>query len=411
MKIGNTMKILTPLVVAMFILSLFSGAVVAQTAGETLEKEKIQYSNIKIKYDRTKAEFEKAKTDFESTANRFRLVKDNGADLENKTKDYLIRAIDHSISHLEIMKNRVDSAENKDVLPFDAVANINTHISQLETLKTKVQGATTLDELRTANRELIDLWVKIRLETRYYIGIVLNSKIDQFIKRGENVLEKIDIAIEKLKSQGKDVTKLLNERDEFKKLLDEAKESQAETIALFDSHIGFNADGMVTDNKAAEKFLLDAAKSQRETVTKFKEVARKVVDIFKEYKKLAGGKAVVGGTGTLAASGSGRAVIEGNVTVTLSAINGTMKVSGDANVTMDGTGTKEDLGNGEIKYQGFGSATIKTDQGEGNSVRVEITGNNIELTATGEGSAFLSGNGTYKTEKDFSVSGEWKAEV
>ncbi len=411
MKIGNPMKILTPLVAAMFILSLFSGAVAAQTAGETLEKERVQYSNIKIKYDRTKADFEKAKADFESTSNKFRLAKNNSGDLENRTKDYLIRAIDHTISHLEVMKNRVDSAENKDVLPFDAVANINTHISQLETLKTKVLGATTLDELRTANRELNDLWVKIRLETRYYLGIVLNSRFDQFIKRGDNVLEKIDISIEKLISQGKDITKLQNERDEFKKLLDEAKESQGETRALFDTHNGFDANGMVTDNKAAEKFLLDAAKSQRETVAKLKETTRQVKDIFKEYKKLAGGKAVVRGTGTLTASGSGRAVIEGNVTVTLSAINGTMKVSGDANVTTDGTGTKEDLGNGEVKYQGFGSATITTIPGDGNTIGVEISGDNIEISAAGEGSAFLRGNGTYKTTKAFSVSGEWIAEV
>ena len=112
---------------------------------------------------------------------------------------------------------------------------------------------------------------------------------------------------------------------------------------------------------------------------------------------------MVGGTGMLEANGSGRAVIEGNVTVKLSSINGTLIVSSNANVTADGNGTKEVLGNGNVKYQGFGSAEIK-----GESIRVEISGNNIDLTAEGKGYAVLSGNGTYRTEENFTVKGEWK---
>ncbi|MDO9098008.1 MAG: hypothetical protein Q7U60_07790, partial [Candidatus Methanoperedens sp.] len=84
-------------------------------------------------------------------------------------------------------------------------------------------------------------------------------------------------------------------------------------------------------------------------------------------------------------------------------INGTLKVSSNAEVTTDGT--KEVLGNGEVKYKDFTSATIK-----GENIRVEISGNNIILTATGTGSAVLNGKGTYKTEKDYTVSGEWKKE-
>jgi hypothetical protein len=81
-------------------------------------------------------------------------------------------------------------------------------------------------------------------------------------------------------------------------------------------------------------------------------------------------------------------------------------VSSNADVTVDGTGTKETQSNGNIKYMGFGSATIS-----GNDIKVEISGDKITLTAEGTGSAVLIGKGTYKAEKGFTASGEWSKKV
>ena len=194
----------------------------------------------------------------------------------------------------------------------------------------------------------------------------------------------------------------------------DAKDSQQKTNDLFAGISGIASDGTVTNIKDAEAFLRQADNSQKETIKKLRAASRQLQDFVRDYRKLSGGKAVaedqperggktvVRGTGTLAANGSGRAVIEGNVTVTLSGINGTLKVSSNAKVTTDG-GTNETLGNGQVKYQGFNSATIT-----GDNIRVEISGNNIVLTATGTGAAVLNGNGTYSTTDAFGVSGEWK---
>ncbi len=222
---------------------------------------------------------------------------------------------------------------------------------------------------------------------------MLNNRINNFITKSDTVSVKIDSELQKLKSQGKDTTKLEEMAARFNNLVKEAKDSQQKTSDLLASHSGFSSDGMVTDNKAAETFVKQVDNSQKETVKKLKDASKKLLDFVKDWRKESGGKVAVRGTGTLVANGSGRAVIEGNVTVTLSGINGTLKVSSNAAVTTDGT--KEVLGNGEVKYMNFTSATIK-----GENIRVEISGNNIILTATGTGSAVLNGKGTYKTEKD-----------
>ncbi len=407
MKNKNKFGILSSLIAVMFILGMFSGIAAAQTPKEQYEKATEQYQKARENYENTKQKFENARKDFERANRQFREIKDNKSkeELILKTRDYLEKAIYHAISQLNVLKTRLDDPENKDILPFDAAKNIDAHIAQLEQLRTKVEQANSTQEFKESYQELKEIYSNIRLETRYYYEIVLDNKIDNFITKADNVSARIDSEIQKLKSQGKDTTKLEEMAANFNNLMNDAKDSQQKTSELFATHSGFSSDGMVTDNKAAEAFVKQVDNSQKETVKKLKEASKKLLDFARDWRKESGGKVVVRGTGTLVANGSGRAVIEGNVTVTLSGMNGTLKVSSNADVVTDGTGTKEVLGNGDVKYQGFGQATIK-----GDGIRVEISGNDISLTASGTGSAVMSGKGTYKTEKEFSATGEWKKE-
>ncbi len=403
---NNRFKILTSLVAAMFILGLFTGLAAAQTPEEQYEKAREQYQVHKDKYDRTKEKFDEAKDLFEKALKKFRETKNNQSkdELRLKFRDYLIKAIDHGVSHLEVLKYRAELPENQALLPFDAAGNIDAHLTQLEQIRAKVQQAETDRELLDAYNDLKDLWIKVRLETRYYVGILLNHRISNFIEKADNVSTRTDSAIQNLKAQGKDTSKLEEKAASFENLMSEAKDSYQKIQDLFEEHKGFAPDGTVTDNKEAEAFVNQGNSLQKETVQELKAASRELLDFVKEYRKLSGGKVIVSGTGRLEANGSGRALIRGNVTVTVSG-NATLIVSSDAKVTTDGTGTKETLGNGDIKYIGFGSATIT-----GENIRIEISGNDITLTAEGTGSAVLNGRGTYSTEKSFAVSGEWQKE-
>jgi predicted RNA-binding Zn ribbon-like protein len=402
----NLSNILKSLVAVMFVLSLFSGMAAADSPREKYQETKEKYQVSKDKYNNARDKFKDAEKNFKDARQKFSKSKDKASrdELKDRTGDYLERAIDQMISHLEVLKTRVESSENN-VLPFDAAANIDTHIAALEEIRTKVQQAETPPVLVDSARELKEQWETIRLETRYASGILITNKIDTFMAKSDNVSERMDAVIQTLKDDGKDTAKLEKAAERFNKQIDEARENQQEVLDLYSNHDGFDADGMVTDTKAAQSFLKDAEHLQKDTNKKLKAASKEVSEFFKETKKHIGKSAVISGNGTLEASGNGRAVIRGDVTVTLSAVNGTMIVSNNSEVTTDGSGTREELGNGNVKYEGFGSATIS-----GNSITVEISGNGIELTATGTGSAVLNGNGTYKTEGGFGTGGEWKQE-
>jgi hypothetical protein len=280
-----------------------------------------------------------------------------------------------------------------------------------------VQQDNTTEEFRADNTELKNIYSGIRLETRYDFEILLNNTIGKFITKSGNVSERLNVEIQNMKSNGTDTSNLEVIAANFTNLMQKAAADQQKTEVLLTTHTGFDNSGMVINNTDAQAFLKNVDDSQKETIKTLRAASGLLQDFVRDFRKLTGGnaatrgqqgrnerggKTLIQGNGTLVANGSGRAVIEGNVTVTLSGINGTLIVSNNANVTAVG-GTNQTLGNGQVKYQGFNSATIT-----GNNIRIGISGNNISLTATGTGAAVLNGNGTYTTGNTFGVSGEWK---
>ena len=417
MKNRQLFTVLTLLLAAVFILSQFSGSAVAQQPINQTGNQPLRGQ-----YENTGKQFEDAKQQFENALRQFNAKKDNKSneELVLKTQEYLEKAIDHMISYLDILKSRVETPENQGIFPFDVSKNIDSQVTELEQLKTKVQQDNTTDELRADNKELMNVYAGIRLEARYNYEILLNNTIGKFIAKSDNVSARLNAAIQNLKSNGKDTSSLEAIATNFTNSMQGATAGQQKTEALLATHTGFNDSGMVINNTDAQAFLKQIDDSQRETIKVLRDASGQLQVFVRDYKRLSGGSAVTGrsgvqqnerdkrtlimGSGTLVANGTGRAVIEGNVTVTLSGINGTLMASNNAVVIADG-GTNQTLRGGQVKYQGFNSATIT-----GNNIIIEVSGNNIDLTASGTGAAILNGNGTYRTEDNFSVSGGWKKE-
>ncbi len=317
MKFHNLFGTLTSLILVVFILSLFSGTVTAQnTMTEKYEKTKEQFLMEKEKYENTKKKFEEAKDTFEKASKQLRDRKDNKSveDLKLKGKDYILRSIERAESHLEVLKDRLESSENKGNLPFDAIKLIDSHISQLEALKTRVQQANTIQELRDAHKELKDIVNRINLETRYSMGIILNHRIDNFITKSDNVTVRLENAIEELKAQGNDTKKLEDDLADFKNEMKKAKESQNKTLEFFADHKGFASDGNVTDERDAKAFLKEANDLQRQTIKNLKEAGKDVIGFGRDLRIITGKKVKVDEKGELE--------LDGDKTATLTATPG-----------------------------------------------------------------------------------------
>lgn len=297
-------RILTPMILVLFILSLFTGTVVAQSP-ERYEKAEKQYQIDKENFEKTRQQFENAKKSFEEANKRLKNAKDGNKseELLENARQYMLKAINHTESQLQIMKDRLDNPENRGIKAQDAIKIIDAHMAQLEKLRAKVNQATTIQEIRDAHKELAGIVANINLETRYFLGMVLNLRIDNFITKADNVSARLEAAILDMKAKGKDTTKLEKQAADFNEALDEAKESHNKTKELYAVHNGFASDGTVTNAKDAKAFLKEANELQRETIQKLKNAGKQVIDFVKDFKKLVGRNVKVGEKGEIEVNG------------------------------------------------------------------------------------------------------------
>ncbi len=294
MEKRNLSDIFTPMILGIFVLSLFTGIVAAKTPDEEQNENAYkQYQIQKANYDNTRKQFEEAKDLFEKAYRQLGDKKDNESneELKEKARAYIINAINHTESQLQVMKKRMESNEIKGVIVSNAIGVIDGHMAELEQLKGNVTAAKTFQELKDAHKDLKNIVININMETRYFIGIVLNQRIDNFIFGANNVTTKVDAAIKKLKAEGKDTTKLEADAAEFSNRIEEAKDLEAKTDSLFQVHSGFGSNGSVTNETDARTFIKQANDLQRENIKKLKEAGKQLIEFVRDLKKLAQGNA------------------------------------------------------------------------------------------------------------------------
>ena len=320
-------------------------------------------------------------------------------DLKNATRNFLFRTIDYTIIRLEVLEARAIRAEEGDFAPFIISDNIGYYMNQLKDLEDDVEAAETREEFQAVINEIRDIWQHADLESRYFILGTANNRVDLFLVCGESVSDRIESKIKRLAGEGVDTGKLEQLLKEYDNALEEAKDTHREVKEIFGTHNGFDDDGVLENAEDASKFLDEANRLMKETHKQLEDTYSVLRGIFAELKQHRSGSADLSGTGTLTASGNGKATMSGNMEMEISARSGVLTITdydGNAEVDVTGYGTKEDLGNGAVRYSGFdGTASIS-----GSSVTVVILGDDIELIAEGIGSAVLRGYGTYKIEMD-----------
>jgi uncharacterized protein YdcH (DUF465 family) len=320
-------------------------------------------------------------------------------DMKNATRNFLFHTIDYITIRLEVLEDSTIRAEDSGFAPFIISDNIESDTNQLEDLKDDVEAAETREEFRAVIDEIRNIWQHINLESRYFILGTANNRVDSFLERGESISDRIEAEIERLVDAGVDTTELERLQDKYNEALEEAKDSHDQATQLFDEHNGFDNDGVLEDAEDAREFLDEAGSLVRETQQQLKDGYSVLREIFAELKEHRPGSADLGGTGKLTASGDGKATMSGNMEAKINARGGILTITDhddNAEVDVTGYGTKEDLGNGAVRYSGFdGTASIS-----GSSVTVVILGDDIELTVEGTGSVILRGYGTYNVEKN-----------
>lgn len=207
-----------------------------QEAKEKLEKAKERYEVSKENYLEFKNRFleDKAKLNACKGVNSPECEKLKTTIFEN-AKEYVLNAVDMAISHLEKIKDNIESNENiNETEAVSSVAEIDETIQKLTEFRKEVVSATTKEQIIEAAKKIDDLWQKKRNMERYFAGRVINSKIQEILRMSEMLEKRLDATLAKLKEQGIVIDGLDNKIFQFSEDIEEARTKFNEAKDLFE---------------------------------------------------------------------------------------------------------------------------------------------------------------------------------
>ena len=260
----NTNKTLAILTILIFTISILPLNIFAETDSEiSLESESDIEGNLKKREIKSDIKIQAAEK-FKNSDAQFKLKSENSAALEQKiiklkecknsddieckeykenavkyAKEYLINLIDRLIAYLNKLTAKYETSEEiTENTAQLSTEEIKTLLNQLQELKTKIEKATTRDEIISLSSELKTLInQRIKINSKLYVEKLKLHRIGEIIERIEHLKIKLNSVLEELKERGSNTenSERVNELvTKFNSLIDDAKSNYYKAVDVFE---------------------------------------------------------------------------------------------------------------------------------------------------------------------------------
>lgn len=382
---------------AIVVLALMALAIAPAVSAQQYEGELGEYYEARNEYHAAYSEWQGARTQFNQALTQWRGNRNNQnmTQLMNAAKTACANAANVMLKNMEMVKARIDATPSiPENLRNQIHGEIDNYMSEIQAKQLRVQNAGDDQQVRTEAGELNRYWQQIRIRLKQMTGLTMVESTNMMLQRVEAIAARVQARIQELKDNGVDTAEMESHLGELHLNMEQAREKLGEAR---------NQAGQISENANYSEAFRMVQNQARETLSYMKQAMvalKNMVGVMRQ----SGHSITLEGIGTLTAQGDGSVRMVGTGTVEVKAlIEGTIIVSANASVTTSGEGDQTTLGDGSIQYQGYDSAVIV-----GTDITVDISGNGIDIVASGTGTVNLTGSGTYSTfgESDY-VEGTW----
>ena len=207
--------------------------------------------------------------DNESTEDCMKMKKDF---LEKEAKSYLVRSLNVVEDVLNKRKAKLEEeiasaeAQSQDATDLEAnIEEVNAQLKVISDLKAKLDAATTKEEVKALTKEIKTTWKGIKSDLEGSRGTIMTHKFAFAVSRSKSLEAKLDRVLEKLKSEGKDVSSVQPKVDSFKAHIARAKELIEQARTKF-------ADKSETSVKQGHELLVQAHQELKLAHSDLKEI-------------------------------------------------------------------------------------------------------------------------------------------
>ncbi|KAF5411452.1 MAG: hypothetical protein U9N46_08100 [Euryarchaeota archaeon] len=182
---------------------------------------------IRGKYQNGKDQHIDSRQDLLNARDRFRNAKtpENRQELRIAAQNHLVQTVDRMIARLELLRERIEIAEQHGTVSEGASVAIDTHIRTLEGLKSDATSAESGVDIAMVAQSIRDEWRTIRVDIPRYTAQIILARTGQFVVKAENLSDRINGTIEDLAEQSVDTADLSRQLDDFDSRIDCVKEN------------------------------------------------------------------------------------------------------------------------------------------------------------------------------------------
>ena len=149
------------------------------------------------------------------------------------SQERFINFVNRLIDYLTQAKERVKNDPALDeATKTEIIAEIDQHIAWLNSKKTEIAQAQSLEELRKIVQEIRTYWQKYRFRVRARITKVANLKFRRALERLEQLISRVEEKIATLKEMGYDTSEAERLLEEAKADLEKAKQEYEKAIEI-----------------------------------------------------------------------------------------------------------------------------------------------------------------------------------
>lgn len=201
--------------------------------------------------------------------------------LKEYAKKYLITAADAIINHLEKIKSKIEQSQNIDEEEAsNLIKDINAKIEEIENAKLKIGDATTKEEIREAAKIINAAWKRIRIKSEFYVSVLVNKKIEEIIKRSEQLEKKLENILAEMEEKNLNVQSIEEKLTKFSEKIDEARIKFKQSQEKFKEA---KSTGVIED---LQKLIFESKSLAKDSRILLKEAHNILIEIIKDIRTL-----------------------------------------------------------------------------------------------------------------------------
>jgi len=252
-------------------------------AKKRLEEARKKFLAARKRYLQARLKYKRALKRFRDLKKELALCKDTESEkcqqlreqIREEAKTFLNNVIDRLVATLEKLKARVEGSEFiSEERAAEILEDIEEKLSELETLKSELEEATTKEEIVSVAKKLRELWRELKPKLKWNVGRLIHGRIRAILVRMERLKARFKRIIERLKEKGYDLSEAEDLMEQFDEKLNEAEELYEKIKEKYAEAVAPGEFGEIA--KEINEYIKEINKKLKEARTLIRDIIKKI---------------------------------------------------------------------------------------------------------------------------------------